>query len=797
MPAPGRSRSELRSLERLGLDPVKLDAAWDRAELKVTTENEQLRAIGIEPNAYGTLDELKSAVESKTGGVSLSIVGTTGRPAYPRQSIANWTEEGYRRNELVFACIAYLAKAGSEVTLRAAQRKISGPGYDLVDHDHPLNLLVRQPRPRTSEAWHLAEMTTLERVTGNAILWKRRGSANLPVELYWLRSDRVKRETDGNDQITRYAYVVAGAEYPVDVLDVIHHRSAFDPADPSWGLSPLAVMSRAVTVDNTATDFVASFFANAAVPYGLLTTDRVLSTPEARELENRWSERYAGMEGWNKPAVLGSGARYERLGLNMTEMAMPELRNHSETRIAMDLGIPPILVGAKVGLDRSTFSNYAEARESFWEETSQPHWNGWADSMTAGVAVEWGDRMFYVVDYSAVSALAAKAAARLDRAIKAWDSGMVTLDQANDMAGLPTLGGEVGKLRKIAGMHVLLSAADLKREASPDDEPAPAPPVVALLPPPGDEALESDEDVDDAPTPIGRRARAPEAAAATPPAAEKARNTRAAGREFHRQVKALRNAYVRTATGRLEAYVEALGDRVVSRAQQTRRILTADAAAKANPDVEIDETKALAEADRAAARRLLRQTDTRELERILSAYFDQIGADTVRVGNLVYDLGVLYGDSPARLATLGRAARASTQIVDTMTDDVGRAIAKANRRGWSITQLVDGDAKHAGIRGVFGKGDPTLPGFHDGIARAGRIAEASFTTAANVSAAGAFAEAGITEVEILDGSGLGDACDEINGSIWTVEQYAANELEHPNCTRIGIPVVEAPPAAGV
>ena len=44
-------------------------------------------------------------------------------------------------------------------------------------------------------------------------------------------------------------------------------------------------------------------------------------------------------------------------------------------------------------------------------------------------------------------------------------------------------------------------------------------------------------------------------------------------------------------------------------------------------------------------------------------------------------------------------------------------------------------------------------------------------------------------VDIIDGED-DDECAEANGSRWTVDEYEASPLGHPNCTRIGLPVVE-------
>ena len=54
------------------------------------------------------------------------------------------------------------------------------------------------------------------------------------------------------------------------------------------------------------------------------------------------------------------------------EMALTDSHNHTESRICSVLGVPPILISANVGLQRSTFSNYREARFSFHSETLEP-----------------------------------------------------------------------------------------------------------------------------------------------------------------------------------------------------------------------------------------------------------------------------------------------------------------------------------------------------------------------------------------------------------------------------------------
>jgi phage portal protein BeeE len=82
--------------------------------------------------------------------------------------------------------------------------------------------------------------------------------------------------------------------------------------------------------------------------------------------------QYGGMSHWGDVMILDADAEYQRLGLSMQELGFEGLDARNEARICSVLKVPPILVGAKVGLDRSTFANYGEARKSFWEDTMVP-----------------------------------------------------------------------------------------------------------------------------------------------------------------------------------------------------------------------------------------------------------------------------------------------------------------------------------------------------------------------------------------------------------------------------------------
>jgi hypothetical protein len=56
----------------------------------------------------------------------------------------------------------------------------------------------------------------------------------------------------------------------------------------------------------------------------------------------------------------------------INDLSETDLATLSESRISAALNVPPVLVGLKSGLQNMTYSNYEEARNSFYTETINP-----------------------------------------------------------------------------------------------------------------------------------------------------------------------------------------------------------------------------------------------------------------------------------------------------------------------------------------------------------------------------------------------------------------------------------------
>ncbi|KWT61839.1 hypothetical protein ADL21_11170 [Streptomyces albus subsp. albus] len=361
-------------------------------------------------------------------------------PVYPGQGFLSASGAAFGRNELVYACVMEKATSVPEAPLR-----VYGPdGLGEPRETHPLRQLVADPNPMLTE-FELFELTVLHLDLAGTAFWEIvRDRAGRPAQLWPLRPDLVRmiRQRDGR---TRYGYLLGGglADLGTDVLQFKYPN----PVDPLLGQPPLRPALRAVALDNEATDFVKQLLQNRAVPGVVITTQRKVDEEISNRLATRWKQKFGGSRR-GEPAVLQTGMDVKVLGLDLQALEFPDLRTISESRICMAFGVPPILVGAKVGLDRSTFANYQEARRSFWEETILPLQRRIGDVVVRRLLPEVNDSSYVLprrvtvrFDTSQVLALKESEQAIWERANAALRAGAITVADFRRIVGLPFVEG--------------------------------------------------------------------------------------------------------------------------------------------------------------------------------------------------------------------------------------------------------------------------------------------------------------------------------------------------------------------
>lgn len=406
--------------------------------------------------------------EVRTAYGSLPPSWSTGKAQWPQQNIPTFINDGYGKVVTVFRGVMHVSNAIASAPLRVYLD--TGGGQREEQEDHPLRRLMLRPNYLMSGTSLMAFIGIMLNVAGFCVLEKDRSEAGRVVGLWPLRSDWLKAIPRAYAPPDWEIRVPGHDPHILDARDVIVLTYSDHPNiyTTYTGLGPLSVILREVGIDNVMTDFLKVFFDSGAMPrYALIPRDKDVeySQAEADAIKANWMQRYGGLMRSVEPAFLAGIEDVKEIGFDLNEMAYEGLRNLTDARICMGLGVPPILVGAPIGLERATYSNYEQARTAFYQDTVQPLWARIDDALTHNLLPDFEDRPGYELgfDTSDVPALQADVTPTWTRSGAAIAQGWATVNDGRREVGLPpVVGGDVF-LRSLVTVEVPAVAEQKQR----------------------------------------------------------------------------------------------------------------------------------------------------------------------------------------------------------------------------------------------------------------------------------------------------------------------------------------------
>lgn len=278
-------------------------------------------------------------------------------------------EDAYTSSDLVFSVIQEIVAAVTDAEINAPLRTRT-----LLEHPNSV-----QDWPAFITQFLAAWLTT---GLGAAIKLPL-GSAAVQ-ELHVLKTSCLNRQPGSfEDPWHHMGYSDGRNHYPSLTGDDLVFRlspgpgSALDPASPLLPVWTIIKM-----------DISLSKYQNRALerlPYlvGVVENDEP-TTPQQREMLAQSLKQIVG-----ETLVMPHGAHLRTPGIERANsITLPGLAEAAEARVCAVLNVPSILVGFMVGLKRSTFSNYGEARASFYAETIAPILTQLGEAFTRGLGEE-------------------------------------------------------------------------------------------------------------------------------------------------------------------------------------------------------------------------------------------------------------------------------------------------------------------------------------------------------------------------------------------------------------------------
>jgi HK97 family phage portal protein len=151
----------------------------------------------------------------------------------------------------------------------------------------------------------------------------------------------------------RRRYYIGSVEVTGEVLH-IRYKSTSDSAH---GVGPLDAAGARLTTAGVLQRQVDEVAKNGGVPPYILEVARRLTPTEANEVLTMWQDSRS-RAGAGAPALATGGTVAKAMTIpSPKDMALLELSQFTEARIAVKLGVPPFLVGLPSGGDSMTYSN--------------------------------------------------------------------------------------------------------------------------------------------------------------------------------------------------------------------------------------------------------------------------------------------------------------------------------------------------------------------------------------------------------------------------------------------------------
>jgi HK97 family phage portal protein len=185
----------------------------------------------------------------------------------------------------------------------------------------------------------------------------------------------------------RRRYTIGARDVTDDILHIRYQGSVSD----ARGHGPLEVGAPRLVAASVLARYATTLVAGGGIPASVLQHPEELTALQSSNLKAQWVQ--ARLSSIGEPAVLSGGVTWQPTQINPKDMALLELSQFTEARIAYLLGVPAFLVGLPAGGDPMTYSNVSSIIDYHWRASLRPKaqhvmpgLSGWA--LPRGTTVE-------------------------------------------------------------------------------------------------------------------------------------------------------------------------------------------------------------------------------------------------------------------------------------------------------------------------------------------------------------------------------------------------------------------------
>lgn len=351
---------------------------------------------------------------------------------------ASWTradkgkqyiEEGYQMNVVAYRAIMEIARAASSLEIELYDK--SG---DVIE-EHPLLDLLERPTPAHSWAAWITEMMVNRNTLGEMACVAT--GERQPAELWPLNPVNITVEPGPGGMPSAYTHKVGRVEtrFPVDRIsgqsEVLFVKN-YNPTDYWRGQSPLMAASVAGDTHNAGMRWNYSLLKNSARPSGLVRFRGSYPSGEViQRMREYFKARMQGAQNAGEIPMLSEDAEWQSLSQTARDMDFLNTLKECSKYVASALGVPLPLIDN----DASTFNNLEQAKERLYTDTVIPLMRELIASLNMWLVPRFGDGLELRIDMDAIPALEANRERTFNRALVAYEKGVLTIQEARELIG--------------------------------------------------------------------------------------------------------------------------------------------------------------------------------------------------------------------------------------------------------------------------------------------------------------------------------------------------------------------------
>ena len=296
----------------------------------------------------------------------------------------------------VYACVRLLAESLAGLPLQLYQYNDKGEQCRVTEH--PLSYLLQcEPNPDMTSFIFRETLMGHLLIWGNAFAQVVRNGRGRVMGLYPLLPNKMKVSRAPNGEIiytyqrdTEESRINPKHEIVVLRQDEVLHIPGLS-FDGLIGYSPIAVAKNAIGMALATEEYGASFFANGAMPGGVLEHPGVVKDPKA--VRESWNTAYQGSGNAHKIAVLEDGMKYHQIGIPPEQAQFLQTRRFQINEIARLFHVPPHMIG---DLERSSFNNIEHQSMEYVKYSLNPWVVRWEQAMQQSLLLPLEKHHYYI-----------------------------------------------------------------------------------------------------------------------------------------------------------------------------------------------------------------------------------------------------------------------------------------------------------------------------------------------------------------------------------------------------------------